>query len=118
MVPRNACSWQLKKDDVFDQSAECGVHKRTFTEWVTLNRHALHSSMHSKWHTLLPEQGFGDRQRVFVLYGLNRGFPGMTVSAELRKKCYVAQILRRVLCYIFCCALAGGFWSHAFLKST
>jgi hypothetical protein len=118
VVPRNACSWQLKKADVRAQAAECGFHKRTPTEGVLLDRRALHSSMHSKWHTLLAEQGFGDRQRVFVLYGFKRGFPGILVSAELRKMCSVAQILRRVLCYIFCCALVGGFWSHAFLKST
>ncbi len=118
VVTRNACSWQLKKADVRARAAECGVHKRTLTEGAQFDRCVLHSSMHLKWHPLPPEQGFGDRQRFFVLYGFKRGFPGLIVATDLRKMCSVAQILRRALCHIFCCALVGRFWSHAFLKST
>jgi hypothetical protein len=41
----------------------------TLQEVVLLDSHAFHTSVHSKRHTLPPEQGFGDRQSIFVFYG-------------------------------------------------
>jgi hypothetical protein len=41
----------------------------TLPEVVLLDSHAFHTSVHSKRHTLPAEQGFGDRQSIFVVYG-------------------------------------------------
>jgi hypothetical protein len=92
-------------------------HARTLPEGVLLHTHDLNTSVHSKRHTLPLEQGFRDRQSFFVFYGFKGGFLGLLVCAESRKRCTVAQNLRRVLSHIFCCAFGGGFWSHTFLKS-
>jgi hypothetical protein len=72
----------------------------------------------------LAEEGFGDRQRVFVIYGFKCDFPGMLVSeprnlpavAQNLGFADTAQNLSHMLCHIFCCALAGGFWALSFLN--
>ena len=51
------------------RSTKCWVHKQTLTEGVLPDINALNSSVHSKRQTFPAEQGFGDRQRFFVLYG-------------------------------------------------
>ncbi len=53
--------------------------------------------------TLPPEQGFGDRQSIFVFYVFKWGFPGLFVCVQPRKRWSVVQNLRRVLCHIFWC---------------
>jgi hypothetical protein len=72
------------------------------------------SYMHSHRHTASAEEGFGDRERFFVIYGFKCGFPGMLVSAEPRNLRDVAQTFHRMLCQNFCCTLAGGLWALSF----
>ena len=100
------------------RAAKMRGHARTPPERVMLNPSDGHSSMHSHRHTASAEEGFGDRERFFVIYGFKCGLLGMLVSAEPRNLRAVAQNLHRMLCRIFCCARTGGFWSHSFLKST
>ena len=54
----------------------------------------------------------------FGVYGFKCGLSGLLVSAEPRKMRAVAHKLGRSVHHMFCCALAGGFWAHPFLKST
>ena len=89
-------------------------HARTLLERVMLNLSDGHSSMHSHRHTVSVEESFGDRERVFVIYGFKCGLPGMLVSAEPRNLLSVAQTLHRMMCHNFCCALAGGLWALSF----
>ena len=100
------------------RAAKMRRHARTLPEGLMLDINDFNTSVHSKRHTLPAEQGFGDRQSFFVLSVFNRGFPGLIVCAETRKRFSVEQNLRRVLRHIFCCVFSGGFWSHKFLKST
>ena len=39
-------------------------------------------------------------------------------AAKPRKMRAIAQKLGLLLCHMFCCALAGAFWTHPFLKFT
>jgi hypothetical protein len=109
---------ETQKDQCVRSCHKNTDHVRTLPEGVMLDNHDFNTSVHSKWHTCPPEQDFGDRQSFFVIYGFKWGFPGLIVCAETRKRCSVAQNLRRLLRHIFWCVFAGGFWSHTFLKST
>jgi hypothetical protein len=80
-VPRNACSWQLKKADVRARAAKMSSHARTLPEGVLIDSYALNASVHSKRHILPPEQGFGDRQSFFMLY-VFKCFPGLLVDDQ------------------------------------
>jgi hypothetical protein len=62
-------SWQLKKADVRARATKMKSQVWTLPEVVLLESHDFHTSVHSKRHTLPAEQGFGDRQSIFVLYG-------------------------------------------------
>ena len=56
--------------------------------------------------------------KIFRVFVVKSGFPGLLVSAEPRKMRAVAQKLRRVWLHILFCALADGLWVRPFLKST
>lgn len=96
------------------RAAKMGGHARTLPERVMLNPSEGHSSMHSHRLIASAEEGFGDRERFFVIYGFKCGLPGMLVSAEPRNLRAVAQNLHRMPCHNFCCALAGGLWALSF----
>jgi hypothetical protein len=87
-------------------AAKMRGNTRTLLERVMLNPSDGHSSMHSHRHTASAEEGFGDRERFFVIYGFKCGLPGMLVSAEPRNLRDVAQTLHRMVCHNFCCARA------------
>ncbi len=89
-------------------------HAWTLPERVMLNPSDGHSSMHSHQHIASAEEGFGNRERFFVIYGFKCGLPGMLVSAEPRNLRAVAQNLHRMPCHNFCCTLAGGLWALSF----
>ena len=52
--------------------------------------------------------------KVFRVFVVKSGFPGLLVSAETRKMRAVAQKLCRVWLHISFCALAGGLWVRQF----
>ena len=56
--------------------------------------------------------------KIFRVFVVKSGFPGLLVSAEPRKMRAVAQKLCRVWLHVLFCALAGGLWVRPFLKST
>ena len=56
--------------------------------------------------------------KVFRVFVVESGFPGLLVSAEPRKMSAVSQKLRRVRRYMLFCALAGGLWVRQFLFFT
>jgi hypothetical protein len=116
VVTPSSSSWVLKWADVRARAAKIRVHSRTLPERILLNPSDCHSSMHSHWHTVSAEEGFGDRKRFFVIYGFQCGFPGMLVSVKPRNLRAAAQNFHRMLCHIFYCALAGEFWALSFLN--
>ena len=114
MVPPAPCFWLLKRADVRARAAKMCGGARTRTESPLLDRHAIHATVHWKRHTLPAEQGFGDRQSFFAIYGFECGFPGLLGAAEPRKMRTLAQRIGRLVLRMVYCALAGGFRAHAF----
>ena len=66
-----------KKADVCACAAKMRCQARTLPEGLLLDRHFCHASVQSKRQILSAQQGFGDRQRFFVSYGVKCGFPGL-----------------------------------------
>jgi len=64
-------------------------------------------------HTL-SRTGLCGPSKIFRVFVVKSGFPGLLVSAEPRKMRAVAQKLRRVWLHILFCALAGGLWVRQF----
>ena len=64
------------------------------------------------------EEGFGDCQSFLVSYGVKCGLSGLLVAAETGKMRAVGKKIGALVLRMLCCVVAGGFWAHAFLKST
>ncbi len=53
-----------------------------------------------------------------VIWGFKCGLPGLLVAAEPLKMRALVHKIGRLLLRMLCCAVAGGFSAHPFLKST
>jgi len=62
----------------------------------------------------LSRTGLCGPSKIFRVFVVKSGFPGLLVSAEPRKMRAVAQKLRRVWLHMFFCALGGGLWVRQF----
>jgi hypothetical protein len=83
-------------------------------EGVLLDRHAFSSTVHSKAVHSLCRTGLCGPSKIFRVFVVKSGFPGLLVSAEPRKMRAVLQKLRRVWWHILFCALADGLWMRHF----
>ncbi len=86
MVPRNACSWQLKKADVRARAAKMWDHEWTLPEGVLIDSHALNSSVNSSL-----------RNRAS---GTVKGFSCFMTSNEVFRGCLFVRICYLILSHL------------------
>ena len=103
-------------NDVRARTAKMRGRIWTRPEWVLLDTHDFHASMHSQPHTFSAEQVSAHCQKNFRVFCPQVGI--RLSRAPKYARCSAKAPPCRVRRHMFFCALAGGFCVRPFLKST